>query len=97
MNRTFLVIALLVTAISVPLHAGFVFNFDEAGNGTINNNNTGLQTFNGSRITDPSSALGLVLAWNFSSLGITFTTGDVLINDLTGGSSDMLRFTRMPI
>jgi hypothetical protein len=93
MNRPLLVAALFVAAIAVPLHAGFIFNFDEAGNGSINNNGTGLQTFNGSRITDPSSTLGLVLGWNFSSLGITFSAGQGVILDVTGGLSDMLRFT----
>jgi hypothetical protein len=83
-NRRLFVAGLFVSAIAIPLHAGFILNFDEAGNGSINNNGTGFQTFNGSLIIDPSSTLGLVLAWNLSSFGQVFTEGSVVIADVTG-------------
>jgi hypothetical protein len=71
----------------------FVFNFDENGNGTISINGGPFQTFNGSLITDPTSGLGSVLAWQFEALGQTFTTGDGRILDPSGAPSDELRFT----
>jgi hypothetical protein len=95
MNRTLLVAALFLAAIATPLHAGFILDFDENGNGSININGAGFQTFNGSLISDPTHALGSVLGWNFAPLGISFTLGDVLIADVTGGPSDLLRFTNV--
>jgi hypothetical protein len=76
-----------------PLHAGFIMNFDENGNGTISINGGPFQTFNGSLIPDPTSTLGNVLAWQFAPLGITFNEGDGLILDPGGAPSDELRFT----
>ena len=92
-NIRTLSIALVLAAGTVPALAGFIFNFDETGSGQININNTGFQTFNGSLITDPSSNLGSVLAWNFAGFGVTFGEGDVFIADPGGGTSDLLRFT----
>jgi PEP-CTERM motif len=95
MNRTLLVAALFVAAIATPLHAGFILNFDENGNGTISINGAAPQTFNGSLISDPTHAFSKVLGWNFGSLGLSFSLGDALIGDPTGGPSDLLRFTNV--
>jgi hypothetical protein len=90
----FVAFALYVAIAAAPLHAdSFVMNFDENGNGTISINGGSFQTFNGSLITDPTSGLGLVLAWQFAPLGITFDEGDGLILDANGVASDELRFT----
>ena len=80
----------------------WVMNFDENGNGNITlTYNDGFtaptQTFNGSVITDPSSSLGNVLAWNFASLtgfvASSWGMGDVVIDDPGATVSDLLRFT----
>jgi hypothetical protein len=91
--KSLLKVALAVVCGLAPLHAGFVLNFDEIGNGTISIDQGPFQTFNGSLIADPSSTLGNVMAWKFSPFNITFREGDVLIADPSGAVSDALRFT----
>jgi hypothetical protein len=87
-----------IQAASITI-ASWQFNFDENGNGSITLNYNGApstQAFNGSLITDPSSNLGSVLAWNFATLPgfVTggWSEGDVLIADPDASTSDLLRF-----
>jgi len=79
----------------------WVMNFDENGNGNITLDFSGTtmpnQVFTGSLINDPSSALGNVLAWNFTTLtgfvASQWGMGDVVVDDPDSSVSDLLRFT----
>jgi hypothetical protein len=97
--------AVLAFAVA-PAHAAatitsWVMNFDENGNGNItldySGSTTPNQVFTGSLISDPSSALGNVLAWDFSTLpgfvSSNWGMGDVVIDDPGATTSDLLRFT----
>jgi PEP-CTERM motif len=80
----------------------WVMNFDENGNGNItltynDGVTTPTQAFAGSLMTDPSSSLGSVLAWDFSTLtgfvSSSWGMGDVVIDDPDTTTSDLIRFT----
>jgi len=95
MNRSF-GIAIALAACCIPsARAGFVFNFDEAGNGRYTPNGGATVTLNGTLRNDPSSNLGNVLTFDFTAVNMTFGFGDVLVygNAAHTFVSDLLRFT----
>ncbi|HWZ32332.1 MAG TPA: PEP-CTERM sorting domain-containing protein [Bryobacteraceae bacterium] len=83
--------ALLVAGSFAPLHASFILQFDENGNGRSNDNGLGFVADHGFVLAnDPTSTLHNVLVY---LLPETVVAGDVIIADVTGLRSDLLRFT----
>src|SRR6267154_2460749 len=78
--------------ISVPPNLDpWVFNFDEYGNGSINNNAMGFQTLIGTLEADPSQPTHpLVLTYHLPAL---VANGDVSIFDQLNVLDDVIRFT----
>ncbi len=71
--------------------SGFILNFDENGNGSINNG-AGFVPLVGTIVTDPVEG-GLSLTY---MLPVPVNTGDVLVEEVAGqltSLSDMIRFT----
>jgi hypothetical protein len=91
----------LAPAYGAATVTSWVMNFDENGNGNITLDFSGStlpnQVFTGNLITDPSSTLGNVLAWNFSSLtgfvASDWGMGDVVIDAPDASIAGLVRFT----
>ncbi|HWZ31047.1 MAG TPA: hypothetical protein VNX18_06935 [Bryobacteraceae bacterium] len=83
--------AVLVAGSFAPLHAAFILQFDENGNGRSNDNSLGFVVDSGFVLAnDPTSTLHNVLVYRLPE---QVSLGDVIIADATGARSDLLRFT----